>query len=308
MTAYHIPVLRDVALGFLIREPHGIYVDGTLGGGGHAEGILERIYPGGRLIGIDCDADALKSAKEKLRRFDPHFTLVHNNNANIGTILESLNVAKIHGLLLDLGVSSCQLDEPGKGFSFRADEVLDLRMDKRQALDARRIVNSFSETQLADIFWRYGEERNARRIAREIGEYRKTKTIERTRELASIIARKVREPYLTKSLARVFQALRIEVNEELERLSRVLTDAIDYLDGGARIVVISYHSLEDRVVKNFFQEKSARTIRSGHKLVPDEPATPVLTVLTKKPIVASKDERLSNPRSRSAKLRVAEKI
>jgi len=306
--AYHIPVLRDDVLKFLVTEPQGVYVDGTLGGGGHASGIIERIFPNGTLIGIDADTDALKAAQETLQRFTSNLIFVHDNNANIRTILQSLNISTIQGLLLDLGVSSFQLDEPGKGFSFRADDVLDMRMDRRQSLDARAIINTYSAEQLADILWKFGEERNSRRIARDIVEHRGTKEIGTTSELAAIIGKRVYEPFLTKTLARVFQALRIEVNNELSSLARVLGDATGFLASGGRVVVISYHSLEDRIVKNFFQEKSATYIPSGHKLVPDEPITPLLRVLTKKPIVASRDEQVSNPRSRSAKMRVAEKI
>ena len=306
--AYHIPVLRDDVLKFLVTEPQGVYVDGTLGGGGHASGIIERIFPNGTLIGIDADTDALKAAQETLQRFTSNLIFVHDNNANIRTILQSLNISTIQGLLLDLGVSSFQLDEPGKGFSFRADDVLDMRMDRRQSLDARAIINTYSAEQLADILWKFGEERNSRRIARDIVEHRGTKEIGTTSELAAIIGKRVYEPFLTKTLARVFQALRIEVNNELSSLARILSDATGFLASGGRVVVISYHSLEDRIVKNFFQEKSATHIPSGHKLVPDEPITPLLRVLTKKPIVASRDEQVSNPRSRSAKMRVAEKI
>ena len=306
--AFHIPVLRDEVLRFLVSTPGGVYVDATLGGGGHAEGILEKIFPKGSLIGIDADADAQSAAKGRLHRFVPNAVFVHENNANIRSILQSHQASAIHGVLLDLGVSSFQLNEGTKGFSFRTDSVLDMRMDRRQSLDALTVVNSYSEEQLAEIFWKYGEERNSRRIARSVVEQRGVKKVQTTGELAAIIGRKVPEPFLTKTMARVFQALRIEVNKELDSLSTFLRDVVGFLVPGGRIVVISYHSLEDRIVKNFFVEQSRTKIRSAHKLVPDMPIAPVLRLLTKKPVIASDEEQWANPRSRSAKLRAAEKV
>jgi 16S rRNA (cytosine1402-N4)-methyltransferase len=305
---YHIPVLRDEVITFLITKQEGIYVDGTLGGGGHAENILEKIYPLGTLVGIDADADAHGEAEKRLQRFSPKVVLVHDNNANIRSILQSLNISSIQGLLLDLGVSSFQIDEGSKGFSFRGDDALDMRMDRRQPFSASTVVNTYSVEELADIFWKYGEEKNSRKIARAIGDRRGIKKIETTGDLAGIVERRVPGQFLTKTLARIFQALRIEVNHELETLSRTLNESVDLLAGGGRIAVISYHSLEDRIVKSFFMEQSAAFIPSGHKLVPDMPASPALRVLTKKPVVPSREEQLSNPRSRSAKMRVAERI
>ncbi|HTR81537.1 MAG TPA: 16S rRNA (cytosine(1402)-N(4))-methyltransferase RsmH [Bacteroidota bacterium] len=305
---YHIPVLRDEVIDFLITKPEGVYVDGTLGGAGHAERIAEKIYPAGTLIGIDADADAQAEARERLRRFSANTVFVHDNNANIRSILQTRNIPTIQGLLLDLGVSSFQLDEGSKGFSYRTNDVLDMRMDRRQGMTAATVVNSYSDEQLADIFWKYGEERNSRRIARAIVERRSAKKIETSADLASVVEEKIHAQFLTKSLARIFQALRIEVNSELESLSRALHDSLTFLASGGRIVVISYHSLEDRIVKNFFQENSATVVRSGHKLVPDTPAIPMLKILTKKPIAPSTGEQRSNPRSRSAKMRVAERV
>ncbi len=305
---YHIPVLRDEVITFLITKHEGVYVDGTLGGGGHAENILEKIYPLGTLVGIDADADAHSEAEKLLRRFSPKVVLVHDNNANIRSILQSHNISSIQGMLLDLGVSSFQIDEGSKGFSFRGDDVLDMRMDRREPFNAATVVNTYSVEDLGDIFWKYGEEKNSRKIARAIGDRRDVKKIETTGDLAGIIERRVPGQFLTKTLARIFQALRIEVNHELESLSRTLNESIDLLAGGGRIAVISYHSLEDRIVKNFFMDQSAAFIPSGHKLVPDMPISPTLRVLTKKPVVPSRQEQLSNPRSRSAKMRVAERI
>lgn len=305
---YHIPVLRDEVITFLITKHEGVYVDGTLGGGGHAENIIEKIYPLGTLVGIDADADAHGEAEKRLQRFSPKVVLVHDNNANIRSILHSHNISSIQGLLLDLGVSSFQIDEGGKGFSFRGDDILDMRMDRRQAFSASTVVNTYSVEELAGIFWKYGEEKNSRKIARAIGDRREEKKIETTGDLAGIVERRVPGQFLTKTLARIFQALRIEVNHELESLSRTLNESVGLLASGGRIAVISYHSLEDRIVKNFFMEQSATLIPSGHKLVPDTPVSPVLRVLTKKPVVPSREEQISNPRSRSAKMRVAERI
>jgi 16S rRNA (cytosine1402-N4)-methyltransferase len=304
---YHIPVLRDEAIHFLITKPDGVYVDGTLGGAGHAEKIAEKIYPHGTLIGIDADADAHEAAGDRLRRFSANVVLVHDNNANIQSILRTHNFPTIDGLLLDLGVSSFQLDEGSKGFSYRTDDMLDMRMDRRQKLNAATVINTYSEEKLAEIFWSYGEERNSRKIAQAIVERRSVKTIETSGVLAEIVSEIVPGRFQKKSLARIFQALRIEVNGELGSLSRILNDVLGLLASGGRIVVISYHSLEDRIVKEFFRTNSATFIPSGHKLVPDLPVSPKLKILTKKPILASPDEQRNNPRSRSAKMRVAEK-
>lgn len=305
---YHIPVLLHEAIDMLITVRDGIYVDGTMGGGGHAERICERIYPEGMLVGIDADADAQQEARKRLARFASRVMLVHDNTVFLRSILHSHDLHFMHGLLLDLGVSSYQLDERTKGFTFREDAPLDMRMDVRQDLTARTIVNQYDETALADLIFRYGEEHLSRRIARALVSARSTQPIESTRQLASIVESCVGAKHLTKSLARVFQALRIEVNDELGRLEHILRDAVELLAPGGRIVVIAYHSLEDRIVKNYFAEESAVSIPSGHKLVPDAPRIPLLRMVTKKPVTASDDELTANPRSRSAKMRVAEKV
>jgi 16S rRNA (cytosine1402-N4)-methyltransferase len=215
-----------------------------------------------------------------------------------------LNVLMINGLLLDLGVSSFQIDEESKGFSFRGDEKIDMRMDRRQTWSGWDVVNTYDEKKLADVLWRYGEERNSRRIARRIVEAR---TIDSTGKLAATIEDAVGKKFLIKTLARVFQAIRIEVNDELRSLEQALTDSVELMMEGGRIVVISYHSLEDRIVKKFFRNASLDKIPSGHKYVPDEVITPKLRVLTKSPLLASVPEIDRNPRARSAKLRVAER-
>lgn len=307
-TSYHVPVLLDEVVAHLVTTPTGIYVDGTLGGGGHAEKILERLSPPGMLIGIDADSDAIEEATKRLRRFQSSIQLVQNNTVHIADILRSMHISTIHGLLLDLGVSSFQLDEARKGFSFRGDERLDMRMDRRQALDAFAVVNSYNSDELASVIWKYGEERLSRRIAQAIVKKREVAPVETTGQLAAIVESVVGGRFLLKTLARVFQAIRIEVNNELERLQNMLNESLNIIASGGRIVVISYHSLEDRIVKNFFAEQAATRIPSGNKFQPDIPRIPKLRVITKRPIVASEEEQRMNPRSRSAKMRVAEKL
>lgn len=294
-------------LDLLITQRDGIYVDGTLGGGGHAEGICERLAGSGKLIGIDADADAIHEAGNRLRRFERSIQLVNDNTAHIEHILRAQNISTIHGLLLDLGVSSFQLDEASKGFSFRGDDRLDMRMDRRQTLDAYGVVNGYEEAELADVIFHYGEERASRRIARRIIERRTEAPIATTGQLAAIVQSVVGGKFATKSMARVFQAVRIEVNDELHRLKAILHDVLPFIAAGGRIVVISYHSLEDRIVKTFFNECAAEFIPSGNKFQPDTPRDPELKVLTKKPVEASEEEQRINSRSRSAKLRAAER-
>ena len=233
---------------------------------------------------------------------------MNDNTAHIATILHSQHISTMNGLLLDLGVSSYQLDEASKGFSFRSNDRLDMRMDRRQTLDAYSIVNSYEEEELADVIYHYGEERLSRRIARRITIRREEAPIETTGQLAAIIESVVGGKFAVKSLARVFQALRIEVNDELHRLQSILKDSVHLMASGGRIVVISYHSLEDRIVKTFFNECAATTIPSGNKFQPDTPRVPELTIITKKPLEASEEEQKLNPRSRSAKMRVAERV
>jgi 16S rRNA (cytosine1402-N4)-methyltransferase len=307
-SSYHVPVLLSEVVEQLVTTPNGIYVDGTIGGGGHAEKILERLSSSGMVIGIDADSDAIQEARERLKQFQSSILLVHDNTAHIADILYSKQISTIHGLLLDLGVSSFQLDETKKGFSFRTNERLDMRMDRRQMLDAYSVVNSYSGDDLAGVIWKYGEERLSRRIARAIVKKREVGPIETTGQLAAIIETAAGRRFLTKTLARVFQAIRIEVNNELEQLQKILNDSLGFLTVGGRIVVISYHSLEDRIVKKFFHAHAATSIPSQNKFQPDVPRQPELKIITKKPIEASDEEQRMNPRSRSAKMRVAEKV
>lgn len=308
LASYHTPVLREEVLTWLITTTGGVYVDATLGGGGHAESILQRLDPTGMLVGFDADSDAIQFSAARLESFGKRALLVRDNFCNLSDALAQREIHSIRGILFDLGVSSHQFDEPSRGFSFRSDEPLDMRMDQTQAVDACSIVNEYGEQELAQIFYQYGEERAARSIARSIVRRRPETRIETTGELAAIVREVIGDRFLIKSLARIFQALRIVVNNELENLSAALRQALSLLESDGRLIVISYHSLEDRIVKEMFKREAATIQPSGHKFIPDTMLQPTLRILTKKPVEASLEENKSNPRSRSAKMRVAQKV
>ena len=301
---FHDPVLYHETLRFLVTDETGVYVDATVGGGGHAEAISRRLNGSGRLVCIDVDGDAIEATRTRLTAFHNRLFFVHSNFGNLRRELHQLGIGSVQGILLDLGVSSHQLDEQGRGFSFRTDEKLDMRMDQRQPFTAWDVVNTYGEQALADVLWKYGEERNSRRIARKI---LNTKPVNTTADLRSSVEAVVGKKFLTKSLARVFQAIRIEVNAELKNLQRVLEDSLDILSPRGRIVVISYHSLEDRIVKEFFRREGATA--PPFNLDPSAVGTVAarLKVLTKKPLVPTAPEIEQNPRARSAKMRVAER-
>lgn len=288
--------------------PGETIVDATLGGGGHTQAILEKLGDNGRCIGIDADVDALVSASERLKQFGGRFVQIHDNFGNLRSVLSQCSVEAIDGILFDLGVSSHQLDDASRGFTFRASDTLDMRMDRRQDLHAAQVVNTYAVKELEEIFRNYGEEKLAKRIASRIVERRQRIAVETTGDLASIVESVTGSRFAVKSLARIFQALRIEVNGELDRLRQGLQQALDVVRTGGRIVVISYHSLEDRIVKDCFREAARSVVRSGLKPVPDTPINPRIAILTKKPVEASATELGMNPRARSAKLRAAEKL
>ena len=300
MSTYHEPVLAEETLSLLINDREGTYVDGTVGGGGHAEKICENLGPGGRLIGFDADADAVEESRVRLKRFGSHVTLIRGNFRGIAAELASMGVQKCAGILLDLGVSSHQIDQQERGFSFRPGGRLDMRMDIRRPVSARDILNGYSEEKLGEIFREYGEERAARRIAAAVV---RARPMESADELNSVIEGCVGGRYLTKSMARVYQAIRMEVNGELGSLRNALASAPDLLFPGGRCVIIDYHSLEDRIVKEFFREEAAERIPSHNKLVPDLSREPRLRILTKKPVTATGQEIGRNSRARSGKLR-----
>ncbi len=293
---YHQPVLLREAVQQLQPRSGGLYVDGTIGGGGHAEEILRACAPDGRLIGLDCDDEAITASRERLREFGTRVQLVRANFVELERVLMDVGVTTVDAVLFDLGVSSRQFDEPSRGFSFQREGPLDMRMDRQLVASARDVLRTASLEELAQIFHTYGEERRARAIARRIVAERERNPIETTTQLTQLVER-VLGPKRGRihPATRVFQALRIAVNNELENLKRGLAGAVNVLKPGGRVAVISFHSLEDRIVKWFFIEQS----RSE---------TPALRPVTKKPITATEDEVNANPRARSAKLRVAEKL
>ncbi|MDT7043335.1 16S rRNA (cytosine(1402)-N(4))-methyltransferase RsmH [Candidatus Nitronereus thalassa] len=294
----HVPVLGDEIVYWLQPKPHGCYVDCTLGLGGTARRILQACGPEAHLIAIDQDPHAIESAREALR---PHFSNVsfcHGNFRDLSSILDTLGISQVDGFLFDLGISSAQLAEPDRGFSFQHEGPIDMRMDPSQSLTAGELVNTLPEEELANVIYEFGEERLSRRIARGIVRQRTLSPLRTTSELASVIQKSVPPAYRHGRLhpaTRTFQALRIAVNNELAAITPALHNAVDRLVPGGRVCVISFHSLEDRLVKYTFRALS-------------QPSQAKVKILTKKPCVASLEERKKNPRSRSAKLRVVEKI
>lgn len=304
----HIPVLYHEVIEALDLKPEGIYVDGTLGGGGHTEGILQATAPTGRLIGIDRDAVAIRATTQRLQAYAQRFTPVHDTFHNITHIAQELSLSAIDGGLLDLGVSSVQFDTGERGFSYRADAPLDMRMDQRQALTAQQVVNTYSQQDLTRILYEYGEERWAARIVKLIIENRPVMT---TGQLVNVIDRAI--PLKVRRQGghparRTFQALRIEVNQELEPLPDALKAFVSLLKPGGRLAVITFHSLEDRLVKNTF-----RQLENPCTCPPSAPVcicgqAPQVYRVYRKPVVPSEQEVELNPRARSAKLRVVEKL
>jgi len=305
---YHTPVLCKEILNYVPDAPGSIVVDGTVGGGGHAEQLLLRLPPDGKLVCFDMDDEALSFAQKRLQKFGDRVMFIKDNFRNIRPRLQETGIGSVDGILLDLGVSSHQIDDKKRGFSFLADQRIDMRMNRAQRLDGWTVVNAYEPERLLEIIREYGEERFASRIVRNIVKARTEHTIDTNAGLGAMVEAAVGPQHLQKSLARVFQAIRIEVNSELENLRIALEDSLGVLAQGGRLMVISYHSLEDRIVKHFIRKESQTILPSGNKLVPDTLITPNLRELTKKPIVPDEDELRSNPRSRSAKLRVAERV
>jgi 16S rRNA (cytosine1402-N4)-methyltransferase len=296
---FHIPVLLDEVIEWLCPLPGGIYIDCTVGSGASALKILEKSAPNGRLLGIDRDEMAINTANQLLQHYKPSVCIIsHGNFSHILSLARSSGFSKVNGMLFDLGISSIQLNHPERGFSFLKDGPLDMRMDQTQGQTAAELLADISEPDLTYLLKTYGEEPFARRIARALVRVRQTQKIQTTYQLSEIIRRAIPPSHRHRRLhfaTRTFQAIRIAVNQELEKLDAVLRDAASLLLPGGRICAISFHSLEDRIVKHTFRELSAGP-------------NPILTLLTKKPCTPSAEEQKTNPRSRSAKLRVAERV
>ena len=306
----HVPVMpREVIEGLAIK-PDGIYLDCTLGGGGHSEQILKKLTTG-RLIAIDKDEEALAFAKQRLAEYADKVTFVHSDFKRADEVLDELNIDNIDGVLMDLGVSSYQLDAAERGFSYRFDAPLDMRMDKTQFLTAFNVVNEYNEMDIADILFRYGEERYARKIAANIIRYRADNTIRTTGQLAEIVEKSYPPKERFKGgnpCKRTFQAIRIEVNGELRELDEIIGKLAERLNKGGRICVITFHSLEDRIVKREFQYLEAKCICPPKQPVCTCNKVQTVKIITKKPVVASEEELAVNSRAQSAKLRVAERV
>jgi 16S rRNA (cytosine1402-N4)-methyltransferase len=310
MPTYHESVMKNEVLHYLNVHKEGVIVDGTLGDGGHTEFILKNTAPKIRVFAIDRDRSAIERASERLSPFRDRVTLAHGNLGNLKNLAAENGITRVVGLLMDLGVSSPQLDTAERGFSIQHDGPLDMRMDSSQKTSAADLLEKLSDKELASIIKNFGEERYSKRIVRAIRREQTERPITTTGQLSRIVARVVSSPRHSRihPATRTFQALRIAVNDELEQLKMALTNMIDLLDSTARVAVISFHSLEDRIVKTFFRDE-----QKGCSCPPKIPMcvcgrTQTLKILTRKPLVPSEEEVAQNPRSISAKLRVAERV
>ena len=307
----HIPVLFHEIMDIMAPQPGEVFVDCTLGGGGHSGGFLERISPDGRLIGIDQDTNALAAAQQNLSAYDGRVTYVHSNYSHLDEILSTYAPDGVDGILFDIGVSSHQLDEKDRGFSYMQDAPLDMRMDQSRSMTARDVVNTYSEEELHRILKEYGEERWAKRIAKFIVEFRAKKPVETTGELVDIIKRAIPKGAREEGshpAKRTFQAIRIEVNDELGVLERTIEVAVKHLRKGGRVGIISFHSLEDRIVKEKFRYLASDCICPPEMPFCQCDKVSEVKILTRKPVTATDEELEMNSRSKSAKFRAVEKI
>ena len=302
----HIPVMVPEILKYLEVSSGGRYIDCTLGEGGHTKSLLEASNPGGEVLGIDADHEAIEVSKNRLEEYGERFIYENSNFKNIKKIAMKSKFVPCHGILFDLGVSSLQLDKESRGFSFRRKAPLDMRFSINQTLTAQDVLNTFSESEISDILYQYGEERQSRKIAKLIIENRPLSNAD---ELSDLIKKNIRQTnYKINPSTKTFQALRIYINEELNSLSQALEQSLEILEVGGRMAVISYHSLEDRIVKNFFKKESKYCICPPNIPKCDCGHFPKLKIITKKPVSPSQSEIEANKRSRSAKLRVVERI
>lgn len=304
----HNPVLLNECIEALNIKPDGIYIDGTLGGAGHSSKIIEKLSEKGLLIGIDKDEEALKTAKNKLSKYN-NIKYIYGNHDDIKEILENLKIQLVDGILLDLGVSSYQIDEKSRGFSYIENSELDMRMDVNQELTAKTVVNTYSEEKLSDIIFTYGEEKFAKKIAKNICEYRKNKPIETTLELVQIIEKSI--PGFAKNnghpAKRTFQAIRIEVNNEIAPLYNTVMNCIKCLKNGGRLCIITFHSLEDRAVKNAYTDAVGKCTCPSDLPYCICNNNSLGVIINKKPITVGEQEKNENSRSKSAKLRIFER-
>ena len=307
MGDFHTPVLLNESIDYLITDKSGTYFDGTLGFGGHSSKILETINKDGLLISTDVDLDAFNYSKSKLGK-EQNMKLYNFNFSKIKIIAKLESIKAFNGIFADLGISSHQIDDPASGFTFRQEAELDLRMDKTIKLTAAELINTFAEDEISNIIFNYGEERNSRKIAKKICEKRKVSSITTSTNLVDIISEIVPERFLTKTLSRVFQAFRIYINKELEVLKTFLDDSVDLLAEGGRIVVLTYHSLEDRIVKEKFKYESLTCICPKDYPVCQCDKEQRLKIITRKPVYPTAEEISINRRARSAKLRAAERV
>lgn len=312
MSYRHIPAMLNEVVNYLNCRPGNVYVDGTLGGCGHARAICEKIFPGGRFIGIDQDIDAISNAETVLKDYTSNIHLFHGNFISLPEFLTQLEIDRVDGILLDLGLSLHHIENSGRGFSFRKDEPLDMRMDIQSPQTAENLINNLSQSELQKLFKEYGEERRAKQITRKIIKIRRQKKIQTSRQLAQIIVDSIPAQAAFKQkihpATRVFMALRIAVNRELERLETFLEYAVDLLNPGGRLCVLAFHSLEDRIVKQRF-----KALEKGCTCPPQLPQCvcgqePQLRILTKKVVRPTAEEIAANPKARSTRLRAAEKI
>ena len=303
----HIPVLLKETIDGLNIKPDGIYVDGTIGGAGHSKEIIKKLSPKGFLIGIDRDTEALEAAKENLKEYS-NYKLIHGNHDDIKEILQDLGIDEVDGILLDLGISSYQIDEKKRGFSYTGDEKLDMRMDRTQELSAYEVINEYKEERLSQIIYEYGEEKFARKIAKNICIERMKNPIETTKQLADIIAKSVPASREGHPAKKTFQAIRIEVNNEIEPLRKTVQDSIECLKNEGRLCIITFHSLEDRAVKEAYIDAEGKCTCPKDLPYCVCGAKSYGKIINKKPIEATKEELENNSRSKSAKLRIFEKL